>query len=89
MTLFGWIWRGVILFAILTVIYVALTLINRFKERDRLKTDYKESGSIQNKEEYLDAGMAQYNKSLKAKLVLGVYLVPLAIGALLTYLAQQ
>lgn len=88
MSLIGWIWRGVLLFAILTVIYVVLTLTNRMKEKDRLKNAYAETDGVVDKTTYIEAGMAKYNRSLKAKLVLGVYLVPLAIGAFLTYLAQ-
>jgi len=88
MTIFGWIWRGVVLFVILTIVYVILTLTNRLKEKDRLRAAYASAETALSEKEYVTMGMGKYNRSLRAKLVLGVYLVPLAIGAFLTYLAQ-
>lgn len=89
MSWIGWIWRGVTLFIILTAVYVVLTITRRMKEKHRLKQAYAETDGVVDKETYMEAGMTKYNRSLKAKLVLGVYLIPLAIGAFLTYLAQN
>ena len=88
MTLFGWIWRGTILFVILTVVYIALTLLNRFKERNRLAADYSETATDLAKDDFIAKGMKRYNRSLKAKLFLGVYLIPVAIGGFLVYLGS-
>ncbi len=88
MTLFGWIWRGTILFVILTVFYIALTFINRLRERSRLKAEFSEVQTELSKEDYIAAGMTRYNRSLKAKLFLTVYLIPVIIGGFLVYLGQ-
>lgn len=88
MTLFGWIWRGTILFVILTIVYIVLTVLNRWKERSRLGHEYGEAVTDLSKDDYVAKGMVRYNRSLKSKLFLGVYLVPIAIGAFLVYLGQ-
>jgi len=88
MTLFGWIWRGTILFVLLTIIYIALTVTNRLKEKTRLKAGYADSKKDMSKDDYVAKGMAKYNRSLKAKLFLGVYMVPVLIAGFLVYLGQ-
>lgn len=88
MTLTGWIWRGLLLFVILTAIYASLTFMNRLREKDRLNKAYIETQPNIDKTEFVATGMVRYSRSLKAKLVLGVYLVPIAIFGLLIYLAQ-
>ncbi len=89
MTLFGWIIRAVIVFVLLTFVYIGLTLTNRLREKDRLKDAFPTAETELQKEDFIDAGMAKYNKSLKAKLVFGVYLIPIALLALLIYLGQH
>lgn len=84
----GWIRWAVILFLLLTVIYAVMTFTNRAKAKDRLKARYAEEGSALSEKEFVDVGMGKYNRSLRAKLVLGVYLFPLAIFGLLIYFAH-
>jgi len=84
----GWIRWAVILFLALTVVYGVLTLTNRSKEKDRLKAAHAASDKALTEKDYLQQGMARYNKSLKAKLLLGVYLFPLAVFGILVYFAH-
>ncbi len=84
----GWIRWGVILFLVLTAIYGILTLTNRSKEKTRLKAQYTLEGSELSQKDYVDLGMARYNRSLRAKLILGVYLLPLVIFGVLGYFAH-
>ena len=88
MTLFGWIWRGTILFVILTIVYIALTALSRWKERSRLASEFTEATTDLSKADFIAKGMTRYNRSLKAKLFLTVYLVPIAIGGFLVYLGS-
>ncbi len=88
MTLFGWILRGTILFLILTVIYAVLTFSNRMKEKDRLRQKYNDSKPSIKEEDFVTEGMAKYNRSLKAKLLFGVYIAPILLFGLLIFLAQ-
>lgn len=84
----GWIRWGVILFVGLTIIYGILTLTHRSKEKDRLKARYTLDGSDLSEKDFVTLGMAKYAKSLRAKLILGVYCLPLIIFGVLTYLAH-
>lgn len=78
----------VILFLILTVIYGILTMTHRSKERTRLKAQYALEPSELSEVDYVALGMDRYNRSLKAKLLLGVYLFPLAAFGVLVYFAH-
>ncbi|NNE58933.1 MAG: hypothetical protein HKN36_12570 [Hellea sp.] len=86
MTLWALISRAVVVFILLTLLYIILTIGNHWKQVSRLERAYKETKPEMDKDAYIDAGMKKYKRSLKAKLVLGVYLVPLALFGLLTYL---
>ena len=79
---------AVLLFLLLTVVYAILTFTNRSKQRDHLKDEYSQSDKSIELDEYMDHGMSKYNRSLKGKLVLGVYLFPLIVFCTLVYFAQ-
>jgi len=79
---------AVLLFLLLTVIYAILTFVNRNKQKDRLKVDYGETDKSLPMDDFMDQGMEKYNRSLKAKLVLGVYLFPLVVFCILIYFAH-
>ncbi len=83
-----WVRNIVIILLILTVIYVALSVASRFKQRQKLKVDYKAADTKTPEDDYISAGMKKYEKSLKPKLFIFVYLFPLAVMMLLVYLAQ-
>ncbi|TQV83184.1 hypothetical protein [Denitrobaculum tricleocarpae] len=81
--------RLVVLFAILTVIYVVLTKYFRWN-RERELRDRFDSGQVRanDREGYVARGMAKYESSLTKKLLLGVYLLPIGIVVLLIYIAD-
>lgn len=83
----GWIRNAVIIFAILTVVYAVLTTLARIRQKDRLKNAFLEEKTTENKQVFVEKGMEKYNRSLRAKLFLFVYLIPFAVFALLMYLA--
>ena len=89
----AWITRIVVLFAILTAIYLALSLYNRWAERKRLRAEYDQqkaaaSAAADDADSFVAQGMNDYERSLRRKLLLGVYLVPIAAIAILVALAQ-
>lgn len=80
--LFVWVVRLVVLFAILTVIYVILERYYRWDRRKALEAEFKATaggsdGAARTK--HVAQGMSDYDRSLKKKLILGVYLLPLGI----------
>ena len=76
-------------FVVLTVIYVFLSLRQRFRTRARLEREFLEEHGPEVDEARLDAhireGMREYERSLRRKLILGVYVVPLVVVATLIY----
>ncbi|WP_282605951.1 hypothetical protein [Pelagibius sp. Alg239-R121] len=85
----GLVIRLVVLFAILTVIYLALSRYYRWCKTRELETRF-DSGEVRSRDRtgYVARGMAEYDRSLSRKLLWGVYLVPLGIVALLIYIAD-
>ncbi len=83
-----WVRNVVIIFLVLSAIYVALSLRARLKQRDKLSAEFESSDKLVDKQEFVASGLQKYNKSFRPKLIFGVYLVPIAIIAVLIYLAQ-
>jgi len=78
----------VIGFVILSVIYFALSIYSRSVRRERLEKDWAEenpgSTDMDARDAAVEAGMADYEKGLRPKLLILVYLIPtiLVIAAL-------
>lgn len=88
-----WIWRIVGLFVILTVLYIGLSLYNRWAERRRLAAEHarresEEGAPTGNRQAFVNEGMNDYERSLRRKLVFLVYLIPFGAIAVLVALAQ-
>lgn len=75
-------------FIVLTVIYVLLSITSRRTERRRLEQDWDLEGHGGEKEEFVRAGLAAYDGSLRRKLIFGVYLVPLAVIGTIVYVVN-
>ena len=78
----------VIGFVVLTVIYVSLSLYSRSVRRSKLKTWWEEEGRPGDLDAYVEKGLAEYDGSLRRKLILGVYIVPICLVALMIYLTN-
>jgi len=83
-----WVRNIILILFILTVIYLTLSTVSRLRQRRKLLTDYTAEHAATPKEEFIAKGMQKYERSLKPKLFVGVYLFPLAVIILLGYLAQ-
>lgn len=83
----GWLRNGIIIFAILCVVYAVLSLKARRREKDRLNAEYSGGGKAVAKSDFVAQGLEDYNRSLKPKLLLAIFGVPLIIAGVLTYFA--
>lgn len=83
-----WIRNIVVILLILSVIYVVLSVSSRARQKQKLTSSYEAMQHEEPKTEYIAKGMQKYERSLKPKLIAGVFLFPLFIAALLAYLAQ-
>ena len=76
---------SVIGFVVLTVIYVALSFYSRAVRRDKLEAEWEEEGMTGDRAAFIDEGLRDYDRSLRRKLILGVYIVPVTLVILLIY----
>lgn len=77
-----------ILFVVLTVIYVSLSLYSRAQRRKKLEDRYHQEGMPGDKEAFIREGLEEYDDSIRRKLILGVYVIPLVGIAVLIYVTN-
>ncbi|MCT8159233.1 hypothetical protein [Pseudoruegeria sp. SHC-113] len=69
-------------FIVLTVVYVCLSLYSRSVRREKLEREFDEEIREGDRDGFVREGLRDYDQSLRRKLILGVYVVPmLAIAA--------
>ncbi|WP_299848917.1 hypothetical protein [uncultured Roseovarius sp.] len=78
----------VIGFVVLTVIYVSLSLYSRSVRRGKLKLWWEEEGRQGDLDDYVEKGLKEYDGSLRRKLILGVYVIPFCLVAVIIYLTN-
>jgi uncharacterized protein involved in cysteine biosynthesis len=83
-------------FVVLTVTYVIVAIYSRSVRREKLEKAF-DSGEatkdlpedvMPDRESYIEAGMAAYNKGLKRRLIWLVYVIPTAVVAVTVYLVN-
>ena len=77
-----------ILLVVLTIVYVCLSLYSRSVRRSKLEDRWAEEGMPGDRDAYVKAGLEEYDGSIRRKLILGVYIVPLTLIAVLIYVTN-
>lgn len=72
-------------FIALTIIYFCLSIYSRSVRKGKLEEWWEEAGRPGDKDDYIAAGLEEYEGSLRRKLIWGVYIVPIAAIALIIY----
>lgn len=75
----------VMMFVVLTVIYVSLSLYSRSVRKDKLEEEWFQEGQHGDKDAFVKAGLEEYNNSLRRKLLLAVYVIPFSLVAIIIY----
>ncbi|GAA6202631.1 hypothetical protein [Aquicoccus sp. SU-CL01552] len=77
------------LLVVLTVVYVVLSVYSRFVRRRKLaeRWDSKDVLTV-DRETFIRRGLERYDRSFRRKLILGVYIVPLTVIAILIYVTN-
>ncbi|WP_417723086.1 hypothetical protein [Salipiger sp.] len=75
-------------FVVLTAIYVALSIWSRRVRRGKLGLEWDEAQGPGAREAFVEEGLRDYDRSLRRKLILGVYVVPVCVVALIVYLTN-
>ena len=81
----GFLRLGIILLIGLSVLYVLISVFARSLERERLEKRWDAGQGEGERTAYVEAGMARYQKSLRRRLLWGVYIVPLVVIGVLIY----
>ena len=81
--------RFVVFFAVLSLIFIALSAYDRWAQRQRLKSEHASgTGQALSQEDYIQKGLAEYDRSWRKKLIYGVFLLPLIAIVVLIYVAN-
>lgn len=75
-------------FVVLTVIYLAVSLYSRTVRRSKLGAEWDESQGPGARDTFIREGLEEYDGSLRRKLILGIYVVPTLLVALIVYLTN-
>jgi hypothetical protein len=71
-----------------TVVYVSLWFYARAAQRERLEQEWEEAGRPGPRDVFVDEGMERRRFELQRRLLLGVYVVPFAVVALVIYFSN-
>lgn len=72
-------------FLALSVIYLLVTIYARSVRREELEKEFDAGGIEGNRDAFIDSGMKVYHGSLRRKVLLLVYVVPMAVVGLTIY----
>lgn len=76
----------VIGFVVLTIVYVSLSFYSRSVRRGKLEKEWDEEGMTGDRDAWIDEGLQDYDGSLRRKLILGVYIIPVILVVTMIYL---
>ena len=75
---------GILAFVLLTVVYVIVSIYSRSVRREKLEKDWdsdpeKLGAESSERDAYIKAGLNAYRHSLRRKLIVLVYIIPMAV----------
>jgi hypothetical protein len=75
---------GVLAFVLLTVVYVVVSIYSRSVRREKLEKAWDsdpahEGAAVDERDAYIESGMEVYRHGLRRKLILLVYIIPMAV----------
>ena len=86
--MFAWVRLGILALILMTVVYVCLSWYSRSVRREKLERQFDAGGIDGDRDAYIEKGLAEYEGSLRAKLIWGVYIIPFVLIAVLVYLTN-
>lgn len=75
-------------FVALSVVYLLVTIYARSVRREALEKEFDAGGIAGSRDAFIDEGMKDYHGSLRRKLLLLVYVVPMTVVAATIYLVN-
>ncbi len=77
-----------VLLILQTIVYIALSLYSRAQRRNKLEAEWDEEIRSGDRDAFIEKGLQEYDGSLRRKLILAVYIVPLTTIAVLVYVGN-
>jgi hypothetical protein len=78
----------VIGFVVLTVIYVCLSFYSRAVRRSKLREKWDAGKQLVDRDTFVQRGLERYDGSIRRKLILGVYVIPVVVVSVIIYLTN-
>ena len=75
-------------FLFLAVIYLLVTVYSRSVRREKLENKWDNEIKEGDRDAYIDEGMRAYEGSLRKKLILLVFIVPVAVAVAMLYVTN-
>jgi len=77
------------LLIVLTVVYIGVSIYSRRVRRAKLAARWDEKDILTvDRETFIERGLKKYDNSIRRKLILGIYIVPLITIAVLVYVTN-
>lgn len=83
--IFGILRLGFFAFLVMLVVYFVLSAWSRSVRRGKLGEEWDEEGMTGDRDAFIETGLAEYDGSLRRKLIFGVFIVPYAVIGILVY----
>lgn len=81
----GWFKLAGMAFLFLSAVYILVSLFSRSMRREKLEKEF-DAGDIEgDRDAFIEQGLKDYDDSLRRKLILGVYIIPVVIVAGMVY----
>lgn len=75
-------------FIALTVIYICLSFYSRGVRKSQLRKKWYEGKQLVDRDTFVKRGLERYDGSIRRKLILGVYVVPVVVVGVIIYLTN-
>lgn len=86
--IFGIIRLSVIAFVVMLVVYFILSAWSRSVRRGKLGAEWDEEVRTGDRDAFIEQGLAEYDGSLRRKLIFGVFVVPYLVIGVLIYVVN-
>nr|WP_121022304.1 hypothetical protein [Litoreibacter meonggei] len=79
---------GAMAFIVMLIVYFVLSAWSRSVRRGKLAEEWDEEIRTGDREAFIETGLADYDGSLRRKLILGVFVVPYLVIGVLVYVVN-
>jgi predicted permease len=73
---------------LLTILYLILSVWSRSVRREKLEEEWDSEIRAGDRDAFIEAGLRDYDRSLRRKLILGVYVIPVLFALGMIYVTN-